>query len=404
MAAIVVVLALATHAGFARAEGLVQKFVANFAGEVRIEADTPTGHFSMRQKGTAEFTDTEDDVRPLNGTLRIEEKADGHTRLIEFASNGAQAISRVYSVDGKQRPFDADGKRWLGGLLPNVMREGAIAVPSRVTRILAKGGPDAVLTEIEKIHSDFARRVYIVELSGRGPLDERRLGRLIADVSMSSDFERRIALQGIHAKQKLAPAEQAAFFKMIGQMQSDFEKRVLLQAVLSDQKLAPEAVVQLLNVAAKLQSDFEKRVLLSDVLSRQTLGSQEEVLFLKVTSQMQSDFEKRLLLTAFAARLKPGTASVAAYLDNVKRINSDFEKRVTLVGLLDAIRLAPSDYPAAIDTAGSMSSDFEKRLSLVAIARHMPADDALLRQYRKVARPMGDFERGQAEKALDHLQ
>ena len=36
-------------------------------------------------------------------------------------------------------------------------------------------------------------------------------------------------------------------------------------------------------------------------------------------------------------------------------------------------------------------------------AQRMPADAALVKRYRQIARKFGDYERGQAEKALDRF-
>ena len=40
---------------------------------------------------------------------------------------------------------------------------------------------------------------------------------------------------------------------------------------------------------------------------------------------------------------------------------------------------------------------------LIALARVMPNDAALIARYRDVARRLSDYERGQAEKALDRF-
>ena len=50
-----------------------------------------------------------------------------------------------------------------------------------------------------------------------------------------------------------------------------------------------------------------------------------------------------------------------------------------------------------------MHSDFEIRTALVEVARRLPKDEEVIARYRSIARKLGDFERIQAEKALDHL-
>ena len=56
-----------------------------------------------------------------------------------------------------------------------------------------------------------------------------------------------------------------------------------------------------------------------------------------------------------------------------------------------------------IAAVGDMGSDYEIRVALTALAERMPDDAGLRARYRAAARELGDYERGQAEKALDRF-
>jgi hypothetical protein len=56
-----------------------------------------------------------------------------------------------------------------------------------------------------------------------------------------------------------------------------------------------------------------------------------------------------------------------------------------------------------LQAINGMHADFEIRNVLVTLAKKIPADSELVARYRKAARSLSDHERGQAEKALDHL-
>ena len=68
--------------------------------------------------------------------------------------------------------MDADGRAWLARTLPDVIRESAIGAPERVKRILRQQGAAGVLADINKIHSDHSRRVYLENLLEYGQSEQ----------------------------------------------------------------------------------------------------------------------------------------------------------------------------------------------------------------------------------------
>ena len=58
---------------------------------------------------------------------------------------------------------------------------------------------------------------------------------------------------------------------------------------------------------------------------------------------------------------------------------------------------------AVLDALSGIGSDYDCREVLVALASVMPNDPDLIARYRTVARRLSDYERGQAERALDHF-
>ena len=74
-----------------------------------------------------------------------------------------------------------------------------------------------------------------------------------------------------------------------------------------------------------------------------------------------------------------------------------------MVKLVNRVTLDKAGYAAVLQSMRGMDSDFEICAVLTAVARKMPADRELVARYRRTARELGDFQRAQAEKALDHL-
>jgi len=71
--------------------------------------------------------------------------------------------------------------------------------------------------------------------------------------------------------------------------------------------------------------------------------------------------------------------------------------------LLDGSPVDAATAGGVLAAVATMDSDFEARQVLVGLARVMPADAGLITRYRDVARGLGEFERGQAEQALDRF-
>jgi beta-lactamase regulating signal transducer with metallopeptidase domain len=82
---------------------------------------------------------------------------------------------------------------------------------------------------------------------------------------------------------------------------------------------------------------------------------------------------------------------------------SDHERAQVYVAALKTQRLDRRQFGALLADVESMHDSARICDVLLAAAAVMPADQDLVRQYRRIAKKTDDFRRGQAEKALDHL-
>ncbi len=70
------------------------------------------------------------------------------------------------------------------------------------------------------------------------------------------------------------------------------------------------------------------------------------------------------------------------------------------------LRIGPVDRTLALSTLDAIDgigSSHEGKEALLALAKAMPADPALIERYRASARRLSDYERAEAERALDRL-
>lgn len=374
-----------------------------FGKTMEVTMDSEIGRLKARFKGDYAFNDAEDDLTTLSRNGYIELTADGRTRRIDFDHDG-DSITRAYSVDGKTQAYEPEGRKFLAYALPTLLRETAIDVDARIARIEKRGGKDALVTEIEQIKGDYARRMYVVAAAGRGAFDARQLDRLIAAVGRGSgDYERREALTALLEKQSLGAAQNAAILATLADFNGDYERREVLAALTPKLALDEASIAGWAKAVAAFHSDYEAREAIEALSKRRELPAAAVAAAIKACTDLHSDYEARTALSGLARHVGKSSELAIAYARATADIHSDYEQREAITELLKSAEPDASGYHALLDAVDNIKSDYECSTVLQAIARKMPGDNALIEHYRRIARRLGDYERGQAEKALDRL-
>lgn len=329
------------------------------------------------------------------------EKSGGVRRSLEV-ENVAGKLEHRYELDGKAHAFDAEARAWLARTLPHVMRETGMQAETRGKRLLAAGGPGALMAEIERIENDYARGRYLAVLFAEGKLDDAQLDRALAIAGkIGSDYELRRALEGGLAGRTLSPAHQAKLLGAAAGISSDYEQAELLLVLAASQPLEGPVLAAWRTVLDGIGSDYEQRRVLEALVEN---GSPAALsLALESAAGIGSDYEARQLLAAAAPATRRDAATLAGYLRVVDGIGSDYEQRQALQHLLDAGPVDRAIAEGMLASLAGMGSGYETGQALQALAAVMPADPALIERYRAVARRLGDHDRGQAEKALDRF-
>lgn len=352
------------------------------------------------------FNETETDVVRLGkgASFALSETRDGVEREVRIYGKGG-VIQREYRVDGEVRPFAEEGRAWLTKTLPSVIREGAIDADARAQRILARGGTPALLAEIGRTQSDYARATYLGLLFSHARLDDAQTDQALQLAQhIKSDFELRNALQSAVGRKDFAAARMPLVLEAAKSIESDFELAELLSTVAEKHRIDNALRPAWRTALAQIDSDFEHRRVLDALLGRGDVSPATVVLALDGTTGIGSAFELRQVLEAAAPLLRGDAAATTAWFRAASQVDSDFEIRTALQTLLDEsprVDVALAD--AVLHAVGDIGSDFEAGEALGSLAEKMPDDAALRERYRKEARRLGDFERGQAEKALDRF-
>jgi beta-lactamase regulating signal transducer with metallopeptidase domain len=370
-----------------------------------VEVNDDVHRYRAKINGKIAFNENEDGIASLSdgGTASFSETRMGKTWRIEVVSRGGK-LERRYFVDEKEQPIDAEAQQWIATMIPTVIRETAVDAKARVERIRAKGGADAVLDEIAKIDSGYARGVYLRYLAAGGKLTPAQTTRALELIDgIDSDYEKRNALAAIAAAQPLDGAQQKLVLAQAVKIDSDYERAELLVGLLP--QLAPAADVRAawLNAAAGIDSDYEHRRTLTAMLES---GHPDEATLATVigaANTIDSDYERRELLVAAVKRSHNAETLAPSYASAAAEIGSDYERREALLALIQTPGFGKAGANAVLDAVNGIGSDYECREVLIALARVMPNDAALIARYRDVARRLSDYERGQAEKALDRF-
>jgi beta-lactamase regulating signal transducer with metallopeptidase domain len=348
----------------------------------REQASRSSGNFNwsdgkdtleVKYEGDIEFTDDDKDVKSLSpgGFLRIRQvdRARGD-HSIEFKANASGTIERRYWEGSSERPFEPEGRRWLGEILPRFIRQTGIGASRRVARILAAKGPAGVLTEISEIEGSFAKRIYFRELIKTATLDSSTVRQVLAQAGkqIESDFE--LARLLIDSTDRLLQddATRQAYFEAARSIDSDFEMQRAFAAALKRGPLAPAVLTSLLDASSAIDSDFEHARLLMEIIRLQPIEGETRVPFFRAASAIDSDFEHGRVLQALAKRGNLSRETLLDLLKSVQTIGSHFEVGQVLRAVA-ATHEIDGEARAAYIAAASRLGDFEEGRALSALVK-----------------------------------
>jgi beta-lactamase regulating signal transducer with metallopeptidase domain len=357
----------------------------------------------VEMDGKIVFAPDESDVSALGAgaQLEITETLDGVKRSIAFERQG-DGVARDYRVDGDTHPFDADARLWLARLLPEIFRSAGIDAEARAQRILARGGTDALLGEIDLIRSDYGRGRYIGLLYTHAKLDATQQTRALDLMrAIGSDHELRQAMTQALASTTLDRAQQLQVLDIALDIGSDYERAELLIDVAARFAFDDASFERWAAALDDVGSDYERRRVLEALLAHAGEHPGAVQLAFEAAAGLGSDYEKRQLLEAGLTHARDAAALRAQYLAVAATIGSGHERKEAIIALL---RVGAVDVPlalAALDAIAGIGSDHDCKEALLVLAQVMPTDAAVIDAYRKVARQLSTFERGQVEQALD---
>ena len=309
-------------------------------GDIRMSVRRSGYSLRLTCDSKATFADDESDLATLaaGGEFEMTEKLDGHEWSYRVKSDLAGNLHRAFERDDVDVAADDTARQWLAAALPRMFRESGWDAEARAGRLLARGGPELVLAEVELASASHSQSTNLGILLGLAHLDAAQFDRARASAAqIGSDFELRTAHERARETQELDSARVTALLTTAMALESDFELRSVLERV------APrggEAGVSTAFLAAtrRLDSDFERRTALVALLEHAQLDPAGLTGALDVAASLGSDFEKRTVLEVMAKSVAGDPELNRRYRD-VARGMSDFERGQALRALDDATAL-----------------------------------------------------------------
>jgi beta-lactamase regulating signal transducer with metallopeptidase domain len=265
-------------------------------------------------------------------------------RRLELLPRPDGTIERRFTLRGVERPFDPEGREWLRGLLPRLVRRTAVGAEGRVARILKNEGLASMITEVGRLETDYVRGRYISALSDQMPgmTPVQVADVLRATLAISSDYELARTLMRIDGQQKVAGEAVAAFFTALATVESDYEHARVLTS------LAPRAADSvmadgILRSVESVQSDYEARRVLEALTAVQNLSTQTLDGIIRSTTLIGSDYEHASALVSVAQRHALTGALYDVYVSAARQIGSSHEQRRALDAILAQSRQASAD-------------------------------------------------------------
>jgi hypothetical protein len=323
-----------------------------------------------RVKGEIEFTDDYSDVKSLTpgGSLRIREKIGSVSKSFEVEVDRQGQLRRSYFVNDTAQSFDDEARRWVSGMMLELVRQGGFDAARRAERIFQKGGANAVLGEITLIKSDYVKKLYFRALLDNHQLDTETARRAVRQIAseISSDYEKRQTLSIVAEKYLKDKVVRAEFIPAVGTISSDYERGQILHALLKQGALTADEQSAALKVVAGISSDYEKARVLIRMIEVDGGMAGSAAAFFEAVNGISSDYEHARVLLAFLSHGKPQGETLKLAVKSAANISSDYEKARVLVQVAAISKDDEEIRKALIEATKSISSDYHRGRVLTA--------------------------------------
>ena len=318
----------------------------------------------VRVENKVEFNDDYTDVSniPGDGSLKIFDSRGSHTYRLQITRGPAGELKREYSVDGRTREFDNEGRQWFQTILLQAVRQGGLDARNRVQRILNKRGARGLADEMAYIKGDYVRRIYFEAFLKAPGLSNNDLKTAIRNASQTIDSDYERAQLSLQVASVFVPRDELVpdFFASLDRLSSDYERRRTLSGILKKEQPTKAALAAMANSAKLLSSDYEKAVFLIEAADRYQADDRLRADWFNTLNSISSDYEHRRVLSSLLKVPNLNSNALVDAMESASRIQSDYEKASFLIDALNRYQSEPRLRTALINTAKTITSEYER--------------------------------------------
>jgi beta-lactamase regulating signal transducer with metallopeptidase domain len=313
------------------------------------------------------------------GRVRITTEENGVERRVTITpANGG--VSHDYRVDGNRAAFDDGGREWLSSTLLFAFRRFGFMAGERAAAILARGGPEALLAEVELMQSDYVRARYLTTLIEQGRLSEAELDRVLglAGTGIDSDHYRTEIITAVAGRYEFTDGVRDAYIRAASGLDSDHYTHAAYSTLLKRGRLTPAQVSEVLGETRRIDSDHYRAQLLDEMAASYSASPAIRQAYLDAVADMDSDHYKTGVLTQLFSLGGMSTADLAQIVAAAATIDSDHYRanvlgHVAQRGLEDAAL-----QQAFLRAAAGIDSDHYLHAVLEETARRDALDESTL--------------------------
>jgi len=163
-------------------------------------------HFDLASEGEVSLNEAATAIERIapGGYIDVTTNVHGDVTRLVVRPSATGDVAYDFSRNGQQIESAAAAKAWVQDFLIGLDRVNAFAIESRFPLLLQAGGPDRVLDEVGRMHSEHAVSAYLMRLAQTRTLTPDEVSGVLAFVTrMDVDHDRARVLLALVQRQRL---------------------------------------------------------------------------------------------------------------------------------------------------------------------------------------------------------
>ena len=343
---------------------------------------------SVRWSGAFRLNDDETDIEWIeNGaTVTVTDGVIFRSRV--DLRGTASGIERNYSRNGLRRDYEPEGRAFLTAAIDRLIRHSGAFAKDRVARFLKRGGPDAVLAQIDRLSdSSYVRRVYYSELLKQAPLTDALLTNVLDRVTreISSNYDKATVFTQAAALPAVTDAHRVAIARAVKSISSSYDQRRSLTAIATATPLAAAVAAAVVDAAGSISSNHDRAEVLIAVAEHGGVTGATAPAFMERVRTTSSSHDQRRVLTAVTAHAPLTDAVGVEIARTIGAITSSHDQSSMLITLVDRGGLTDGSAQAFFDSAARVSSSHDMARVLRKVIERSPDNDRVVAGVLKLA-------------------